>query len=184
MNFTMKPSLEQILEMESETEYNKIVRSIPKEKVSNLMYLEHEGAVPNWELDTLSYTDIRSKLEKKVGMGKKGLSGNEIKSGMPTDGSAAWIFTIDVPKSNLSIALYKHHIRKTVGRGVSMKIIKLAPVYAVVLINTTSYNFDWRVYNLQDSLERIKYLIKLFTGVRKIGTYDLMQKWIKSNQPN
>lgn len=172
---SVNSTLKHIFEIYEKTEYKKITQSIPKEKVSNLVYLDHEGATPNWQLDKLSYADIRSKLEKNVGSGRKGVN-PEIESGMPEDGTAAWIFTIDIPKSNLSVTLYKHYIRKTVGSGISKKIIGSAPIYAVMLIDTMTYQLEWRVYTFQDVLERIKYLIKLFSGVYQMKIqYDISQ---------
>lgn len=147
--------------------YSQVIKSIPEEKISNMVYTEQEGATPNWQLDELSYDSIRSTLEKMIGIKR---CKPDVKDGMPKDGTAAWIFIIDIPDSNLRIALYKHHVRKMEGSGPGKRIVKTAPVYGVILDTNLSYCFDWRVYTLQDTYERIEYLIHKFTGIRqKIG---------------
>lgn len=137
------------------SEYHKVIQSIPNDRSSNIVFLENEGATPNWQLDMLSRDEIRSVLEKELG----------IKEKIKNDDKSDWIFTIKIPESNLHVTLHKHHVRKTLGKGISMKIIKLAPIYEVILINRDTYLFEWRVYNLLETYNRMKYWIEKFTGV-------------------
>lgn len=136
------------------SDYYKIIQSIPNDKSSNIVFLENEGATPNWQLDILSRDEIRSVLEKKLG----------IKDEIKNDNSD-WIFTIKIPESNLHVTLHKHYVRKTIGKGMSMRIIKSSPIYEVILMSCDTYLFEWRVYNLLETYNRMKYWIEIFTGV-------------------
>lgn len=165
---TLLPSSSAPLSSFQQSEYYKTMHSIPDDQLDKWDYVPNEEAGLNEKLDGVSYDEIRTELDEKTDLNNI-YTKNPIKSGMPESG-AAWIWGSRLPGSNCSVVFFKHYLHPTPKQTSDYfrkhgKYRPGNPAYGVLLDNSFTYASHWRVYTIEEAVNRVKYWIKKLSNV-------------------